>query len=149
MNYFRLLKKLKFLKKLQFLSLVLGFTASQNRLTAQNLAPEQIVQKNLDCYNKRDIEGFMDCFSDEISIYTFPNCEPSTLGLGAVRQLYQELFALSPRLHSTILKRIVFDNKVIDHESIIGRRGSNEVVELVLIYEVKNHKIYKITVIRK
>ena len=40
-------------------------------------------------------------------------------------------------------------NKVIDHESIVGRNGSDEVIELVLIYEVNERKITKITVIKK
>ena len=59
------------------------------------------------------------------------------------------LFDLSPKLHSIILKRIVFDNKVIDHESIVGRRGTDDVFEIVLIYEVKDNKIFKMTTIRK
>jgi hypothetical protein len=63
--------------------------------------------------------------------------------------VYKELFDLSPNLHSTIVKRITFDNKVIDHESIVGRRGSDGIFEIVLIYEVKDNKIYKITAIRK
>jgi hypothetical protein len=140
---------LKSLKELRVISLIFSLLTIQNILMAQNLSPEQVVQKNLDCYNKRDIEGFMACFSEEIAIYTFSQPEPTTVGLVAVRKVYEELFALSPNLHSTIIKRIVFDNKVIDHESIIGRRGSTEIVELVLIYEVKNAKINKITVIRK
>lgn len=116
---------------------------------AQNLTPEQVVQENLDFYNKRDIDGFMASFSNEIALYTFPEEKPDTLGLDAVRKLYKELFDLSPKLHSTILKRITFDNKVIDHESIVGRRNSTDTVELVLIYEIKDEKIYKVTVIRK
>jgi hypothetical protein len=62
--------------------------------------------------------------------------------------VYKELFDLSPKLHSTILKRITFDNKVIDHESIVGRRGADDVFEIVLIYEVKDNKIFKMTTIR-
>lgn len=116
---------------------------------AQKLSPEQVVQKNLDSYNKRDIEGFMSSFSDSITIYNFADQKMTANGHTEVRKMYKELFELSPNLHSTILNRIVFDNKVIDHESIIGRRCSNEVIELVLIYEVKKEKIYKITVIRK
>ncbi len=115
----------------------------------QNISPEQIVQKNLDFYNKRDIEGFMGSFSDSITFYNFSDNKITAMGLTEVRKLYTALFDSSPKLHSTILKRIVFDNKVIDHESIMGRRGSTDIVELVLIYEVKNDKIYKVTVMRK
>lgn len=116
---------------------------------AQNSSPEQIVQQNLDYYNNRDIEGFMRCFSEDIAIYSFTDHTLTAKGLDEVRKLYTALFESSPTLHSTIVKRIVFDNKVIDHESIVGRKGSSDILELVLIYEVKNDKIYKITVIRK
>jgi hypothetical protein len=32
---------------------------------------EQVVQANLDCYNKRDLEGFMSYFSADIKLYNF------------------------------------------------------------------------------
>lgn len=38
---------------------------------------------------------------------------------------------------------------VIDHEYITGARGSKEAFEIVLIYEVDNDKIIKMTAIRK
>lgn len=72
----------------------------------QTLTPEQVVRQNVDFYNKRDIDGFMTSFSNEIALYTFPGAKPVTVGLNAVRKLYKELFALSPELHSTILNRI-------------------------------------------
>lgn len=110
---------------------------------------EQIVQANLDYYNKRDLEGFMSYFSADIKLYNFADNKLVIEGLEQCRKVYKELFDLSPKLHSTILKRIVFDNKVIDHESIVGRRGTDDVFEIVLIYEVKDNKIFKMTTIRK
>jgi hypothetical protein len=58
------------------------------------------------------------------------------------------LFDASPKLHSTILKRIVFNNKVIDHERIVGRQGSDAPLEIVVIYEVNEGKIFRLTAIR-
>jgi hypothetical protein len=55
----------------------------------------------------------------------------------------------STTLHSTILNHIVFDNKIIDHESIVGRKGSKDPLEIVVIYEVKGNKIFKLTAIKK
>jgi hypothetical protein len=136
------------MNSLHFTFLLLTILSIES-IMGQNLSPEQIVQKNLDSYNKRDIEGFMSSFSDNITIHNFADQKLTANGLIEVRKMYKELFELSPNLHSTILNRIVFDNKVIDHESIMGRRGSKEVIELVLIYEVQEEKIHKITVIRK
>jgi hypothetical protein len=113
------------------------------------MSPEQVVQQNLEAYNQRNLEAFMSSFSEDIAIYNFSENSPITAGLDAVRKRYQDLFLQSPNLHSTILKRIVFDNKVIDHESIVGRLGAKDVLEIIMIYEVKDQKILKMTVIRK
>jgi hypothetical protein len=117
-------------------------------LNAQKTA-EQIVQANLDAYNNLDIEQFMSYISEDIEVYEFDSKKLSIKGSEACRKVYTELFELSPKLHSTILKRIVFDNKVIDHEYIVGRRGSDSPIELVLIYEVRDEKIFRISVMRK
>lgn len=117
--------------------------------TTNQLSPEQIVQANLDAYNNRAIDDFMRSFSEDIICYAFANPEPLLTGLDQVRSYYQTLFENSPQLYSTILRRTVFDNKVIDHENISGREGSNEQTEMVLIYEVRNDKIFKITSMKK
>ena len=137
------------LLKFKFASTVTLFFTISVALAQGKMTPEQVVQQNLDYYNARDIEGFMASSSNDIALYTFPESQPHTVGLEAVRKLYTELFALSPKLHSTILTRIVFDNKVIDHESIVGRRGSADIFEIVMIYEVKDDKIVRMTAIRK
>jgi len=116
---------------------------------SQTMTAEQVVQANLDCYNKRDIEGFMSYFSPDIKFYNYADGKITIDNIDQCRQVYKELFDLSPKLHSTILKRIVFDGKVIDHESIVGRLSSADVFEIVLIYEVKDNKIFKVTAIRK
>ncbi len=118
-------------------------------INAQKLSPEQIVQKNLTAYNKRDIQGFMASFSNDIALYNYGDAKPSIVGKDAIKGFYQKVFEASPKLHSTILKRIVFDNKVIDHEQIVGRVGSEKPVEIILIYEIGNQKIVKMTAIRK
>jgi hypothetical protein len=113
------------------------------------MTAEEIVQKNLDFYNQRDIEGFISLFSDDITFFNYADNTMTINGINECKKVYQELFDKSPKLHSTIVKRITFDNKVIDHESIVGRNGSPVVFEIVLIYEVKDDKIYKVTAIRK
>lgn len=117
--------------------------------SAQSLTPEKIVQANLDAYNARNIEAFMELLSDDVALYNFQDATPIKEGKAALRSLYKNLFDQSPQLHSTILKRMVFDNKVIDHEYIVGRLGSDTPLEIILIYEIRNEKIYRLTTIRK
>ncbi|NBX81349.1 MAG: steroid delta-isomerase [Flavobacteriales bacterium] len=132
--------------KYLFFHLFINFTTMN---FAQNLSSEQIVQSNLEAYNNRDLETFMSWFSDDIALYSFGEMKLLASGKPAIEKLYKELFEASPKLHSTILKRIVFENKVIDHESIVGRKGSSDVLEIVMIYEVKDGKIFKMTSIKK
>ncbi|HMP28509.1 MAG TPA: nuclear transport factor 2 family protein [Saprospiraceae bacterium] len=129
--------------------LIITLLITSEFMIAQIINPDIIVQRNLDYYNQRDIEGFMSCFSENITIHNFSDSKITASGLAEVKKIYGDMFTISPNLHSTILKRIVFGNKVIDHESIVGRNGSKEILELVLIYEVEDNKISKITVLRK
>ena len=110
--------------------------------------PEEVVQKQLDTYNARDIEGFMSVMSKEVEVFNFGAEKPIASGYEEVKSLYSNLFNKSPELFSTLKNRMVMDNKVIDHESITGRMGSIRVIELVVIYEVIGQKISRITVIR-
>ncbi|MCA6436597.1 MAG: nuclear transport factor 2 family protein [Bacteroidetes bacterium] len=125
------------------------FISFTNRMMAQTALPESIVQKNLDCYNNRDLEGFMSYFADSISLVNFSDQKIVAKGKEEIKALYKGLFESSPTLHSTILKRMVLGNKVIDHESIVGRKGSADTLEIVLIYEVEGGKIIKMTTVRK
>lgn len=114
--------------------------------TLQN--PEEIVQKQLDTYNARDIEGFMSVMSQDVTLINHADQKIIAEGIEEVHGIYTNLFQKSPKLHSQLTNRIVMGNKVIDHESITGRMGSDEVIELVVIYEVAKDKIFKITVLR-
>jgi hypothetical protein len=130
--------------------LILYFAMSSNIVLAQDVkTPADIVQENLDFYNQRNIEGFMSSFSDSIALFMFGKTEPVAKGKDAIQKLYKELFDDSPKLHSTILHRAVIGCKVIDHESIKGRKGSKKPVKLVMIYEVSGDKIVQMTVIRE
>ncbi len=113
------------------------------------MTPEEVVQKQLETYNNRDIDGFMSTIDENVTFHNFADGQLTMKGSAACKAFYSELFEASPKLHSTILTRTVFGNKVIDHESIVGRNGDDEILELVLIYEVKNEKIRKVTVLRK
>ncbi len=113
------------------------------------MSPEEIVQKQLETYNNRDIDGFMALIAPDIAFYNYTDGALTMKGAEACKAFYSALFEASPELHSTILKRTVFGNKVIDHERISGRNGSDDVIELVLIFEIQMEKINKITVLRK
>jgi hypothetical protein len=128
-----------------FLSLLL-FTPTLN---AQEMTPEQVVQKSMESYNSRNIVAFMSVMDSNVTFHNFSDGNITMQGAAACMEFYSALFDASPKLNSTVLTRTVFGNKIIDHEYIVGRNGSKEAIELVLIYEVENEKIVKVTVLRK
>ena len=127
----------------------LVFVLQTATMMAQEINPEKIVQANLDAYNLHDIEAFMSFFSEDIAMYNFNENKKTAQGISEVRAIYEPYFKASPNLHSKILKRTVFDNNVIDHEYITGANGRKDAFEIVLIYEVNDGKITKMTAIRK
>lgn len=123
--------------------------SSISPLTAQVMTPEQVVQKQLETYNQRDIDGFMSLIADNVTFYNYADGNITMSGASACKEFYSNLFEASPNLHSTVLQRIIFGNKIIDYERITGRNGNKDIVELILIYEVNKEKIIKVTVLRK
>lgn len=118
-------------------------------LIMQTLTPEQVVQKQLDTYNARDIEGFMSVMSKDVILVNFMDASVIAEGYDQVEKIYKNLFDASPQLHSSLINRMVLGHQVIDHESITGRLGLKEAIELIVIYEINDDlKIEKITILR-
>jgi hypothetical protein len=113
------------------------------------MSPEEVVQKQLETYNNKDIEGFMSLFHPDAVIYALGTQEPIAKGKENIRLIYTNLFNQSPNLRSEIKQRIVFGNKVIDYENITGRKGSSEAIELIMIYSVEGNFIKEAYSIRK
>lgn len=135
------------MKKLYFIILLCSITFSIS--IAQTSEVEKIVQANLDAYNNHDIDLFMSFFDKNIVLKNFQDQKITAQGIEAVRAIYEPYFKASPQLHSKILNRMVFDNKVIDYEYITGARGNTEPFQIIMIYEVINNKITTMTAIRQ
>jgi hypothetical protein len=112
--------------------------------TIINESPEQIVQRQVNAYNARDIEAFTDTYSNDIEILNFPN-EPSIKGKENLKNQFTQMFERVPNLYCEIKNRIVLGNKVVDREHVrFGERYS----DVIAIYEVTNGKISKVTFLR-
>jgi len=93
-----------------------------------------VVQRQVDAYNARDLRAFLANFSEQIAIYRMPAPEPALTGKAALAEFYaHERFNL-PQLRADILARIAMGNKVIDHERIHGVRAAP--FETAAVYEV-------------
>jgi len=135
----------------KYTALILFFIlfSTISTLTAQEMTPEEVVQKQLETYNQRDINGFMSLIDENVTFYNYSDGNITMSGASACKEFYSNLFEASPNLHSIVLQRIIFGNKIIDYERITGRNGNKGIVELILIYEVEKEKIIKVTVLRK
>ena len=111
--------------------------------------PREIVQEQLDAYNDRDIERFASVFSEDIELWTLGDSIPSVKGLFSVKKVYGDLFKTNIDLHSEVLNRTVIGNKVIDYEKIQGLKKDGGIYYLVMVYEVKDGKIFRATAIRE
>jgi len=79
----------------------------------------------------------------------FDSGKVTAKGKDEVKAIYEPYFKPSPNLHSKIIDRITFDNKVMDHEYITRARGNNEPFEIVVIYDVIDGKISNMLAVRK
>lgn len=122
-------------------------TTSHNQTHNMN-QNEMIIQQQLDAYNARDLEKFCALYSDDVQVFDYPQNLLKISGKVQFREVYKKVFDSSPELHAAIDKRIVFDNKVIDHEKVTGRSGT-AFIEVVVIYEVAEDKIKNVYFIRK
>ena len=95
--------------------------------------PVEIVQRQLEAYNARDLDAFAATYAEDVRIFRMPATEPAITGQAQLREVYAKRFS-SPGLHAEIVSRIVLGNKVIDHERVVGIR--EVAVEALAIYEV-------------
>lgn len=109
--------------------------------TATKVDPEIIVQEQLDGYNARDINAFLQPFAENVKVYG-ANGELRTQGIEEMRKGYSDFFETTKDLHCSVKNRIVIGNKVIDEEYITA---NGESFSAIGIYEIENGKIARVT----
>ncbi|MDF1697811.1 MAG: amidohydrolase family protein [Saprospiraceae bacterium] len=103
-------------------------------------SPEDLAQRQLNAYNLRNIDAFLEPYAEDVEIYMYPDKLLST-GKETMRQQYSEMFDMTPNLHCELKERIVQGNIVIDKESV---QFGSSVFEAVAIYHIENNKIQKV-----
>ena len=107
------------------------------------MTPEEIVQKQVEAYNTRDLDAFVACHHTEIELYSLGTNEPFVVGIEALRPRYKDIFDRSPKLHSEVVQRMVLSDTVIDKEIITGRAGVDR-SNYIAIYQIKDGLIAKV-----
>jgi hypothetical protein len=120
----------------------MAFTSTSSEVsTVAQSSPEAIVEAQLGAYNRRDVEAFLSYYSDDARLFDGPD-RLTESGKDQLRIRYTRSFA-NRDIRATIVKRIVFDRFVIDHERITGRPDGP--FEAVAVYEIKDGKISVVT----
>ncbi|HDZ06395.1 hypothetical protein LCGC14_0149210 [marine sediment metagenome] len=111
------------------------------RDTVTSIDPEIIVQEQLDGYNARDINAFLQPFSNNVKVYG-AHGELRTEGIEEMRKGYVDFFETTNDLHCSVKNRIVIGNKVIDEEYITA---NGESFSAIGVYEIESGKIARVT----
>ena len=104
---------------------------------------EQVVQRQLEAYNRHDIEAFAATYSDDVEIVRHPGAVQSR-GKAALKTQYGPLFdKVKPK--ARIPHRTVMSDRIADVEAISV--GETEHCCALAIYEVKDGLIRRVDLI--
>jgi len=104
------------------------------------LTPEAVVQRQLDAFNARDLDGWLATYATDACQYEHP-ARLLARGHAEIRARAEARFA-EPALHATLLRRVVLGAVVIDHETVTRTLPTGPgLAELVCIYTVDRGRI--------
>lgn len=125
------------MKHMLFIFCLLGSVAS-----AQTLSSVELADLQLKGYNERNIDLFLQAYSDSVKVFTFPD-KLLYKGKDTMRQSYAGMFANLPDLHCTIKSRMVIGNTVIDEENVLLRKDQ-PLLHAIAIYKIEHGKIQEV-----
>ena len=103
-------------------------------------AQADVVRRQLDAYNARNIDAFMSCWADNAEIFAWPS-QLVARGADDIRARHLERFK-EPDLHARLVSRVAVGGLVIDREIVTRNfpegRGTLDVIG---IYELDNGRI--------
>lgn len=128
------------LQNLQQISLVInkGHVIKPDTLIKETALA--LVQRQLNAYNARNLEAFLESYAEDVELYQFPD-KLLSKGKEAMRKDYA-FFNTTPDLHCEIKQRIIQGNIIIDKESVTGFGG--KAAEATAIYHIEGGKIKKV-----
>jgi putative hydrolase of HD superfamily len=96
---------------------------------------EAVVQRQLDAYNARDVEAWLDTYAEDGEQYQLHG-PLLARGREALRNRIVQRFA-EPNLHAVLLRRLVMGDLVVDHERITRTFPEGPgTVEMLCVYEL-------------
>ncbi|MFY0630511.1 MAG: amidohydrolase family protein [Flavobacteriaceae bacterium] len=103
-------------------------------------SPEDLAQRQLNAYNERNIDAFLEPYAEDVEVYSHPS-RLLFKGKETMRKSYAQMFKNTPNLHCELKNRIVQGNVVIDQELVTF---GSEKSKAIAIYHIKDGKIQKV-----
>ena len=108
-------------------------------------SPEDIVQKQVDAFNARNLDDFAACYTEDVVVSNFPN-ELLYEGNETLKSNYERFYAKTPKVSVKVVKRIRVGNTVMDEELVTVGDNTHQ---QIAIYKVKNGRISSMTFIHQ
>jgi hypothetical protein len=107
------------------------------------MTPEKIIDNQLGAYNNHDLEAYLNCFSSDIEVRSFPSGKLMADRTGpAFRARFQKMFEDTPDVQATLVSRVVHGRFVVDSE-VIRSTPEAEPRSVTAIYEVGEEQILR------
>ncbi len=101
-----------------------------------------LVQRQLDAYNRQDIEAFLEFYADD-AVLGGLNGDITQSGIGEIRARHLELFAQFPDNKATVVNEIDLGSTVIVHEDVSRGPGGDQ-FQVAAIYTIHDGKIARV-----
>ena len=108
---------------------------------------EALVQRQLEAYNRHDLEQFLACYSPEVEVRTFPEQTLLMTGRGEMRERYASLFERGT-VQAELLQRMTLGDVAIDYERVEGLEDQPGHVDAVAMYHVEGDFIRRVWFIK-
>jgi len=108
---------------------------------------EKLAQEQLEAYNNRDIEAFVQPYAENVKIFNFPS-ELMYEGREKMYEMYGRMFSRTPDLHCRLVNRMVMGNTVIDQEEVTISKKEPP-FRAIAIYKIEDGKIAEVYFIRE
>lgn len=107
-------------------------------------SPEDVVRRQLEAYNAKDLEGLMRTYAEDAKLFELGG-EILAHGQAEIRARTAQRFT-EPNLHARLIRRVVMGEVVIDHEEVDRTfpDGPGR-IELVCVYHVMDARIRSAT----
>ena len=102
-----------------------------------------ISDKQLDAYNKKNLQAFMNCYSNDVKVFMLQSGQMITDGKDQLHSIMKDSFEKDKASKTTVMSKLVQGNLIINQEEITGHE-QGKIIRTISIYEVNNDLIQKL-----